>query len=329
MIEIVPKALENLENNPGLQGQWVDYGPPEIDGKIIIKNNGVVIAECITEVKKEIRSHHIPHLKALAKEYMPFMLIADRLYPNVKRHLQQANINWMDGAGNIYFRNENHFIWIEHHTTTPVKKEKNRAFTKTGLKVVFLFLHDEEWINKTYREIAVTADVALGNIKYILDGLKQKKFLIKETKKKYKLIRKQELLEQWITAFTDELKPRLHIQNFEFVEEATQQNWKNVALDEYTFWGGEPGADILTNNLKPIEYVLYTHKGKAALMVEYKLKPKPEGNVKVYKPYWNIKTDTGKAAPPLVVYTDLMATGEPRNMNIANDIYERYLAYTT
>lgn len=321
-------ALENLKKNPGLNGQWEPCAQPEVDGKITIKNNGTVIAECFAVVRKEIRNHHIPQLEAQADEYeAPLMLIAERLYPNVKRNLEKAHINWMDGAGNIYLKNEDHFIWIEHHTTTPAKEKTNRAFNKTGLKVVFLFLHDEAWLNKTYREIAETADVALGNIKYILDGLKQKNLLIKETKERYKLIHKKKLLDQWLTAFTDELKPRLHRQNYAFIEEVNGKHWKELALGKGTFWGGEPGGDLLTGNLKPAEYILYTQKDKPTLMKEFYLKPEPDGPVHVYKPYWNIKTETGKAAPPLVVYTDLMATGKPRNMNIAEDIYAQYLTH--
>lgn len=331
--KIVDRALENLEKTAEIHAEWKDTIKekltPEIDGKIklLIDNNH--IADCFAAVRKEVRKHHIPQLREWAQRYKPFMLIADRLYPNLKQRLRQANIDWLDGAGNIHFKHQNHFIWIDLHTTTPTKEKKNRAFTKTGLKVLFLFLHDEDWVNKTYREIAEAADVALGNIKYVLDGLKEKNFLIRETKERYKLTHKPELLNQWITAFTDELRPRLHVDNFEFLDETDQRDWKTLQLEEGTFWGGEPGADLLTENLKPAEYTLYTHKTKAALMTDYRLKPKQEGRVKVYKPYWTIKTEHKKTAPPLVIYTDLMTTGEPRNMNIADEIHERYLKHIT
>jgi len=330
--QVVARAIENLHKNAGIDGVWeedVNNFGNGIKGKVRLERNNKNIATCFAEVRKEIRKHHIPKLKALAEEYNPFILIVNRLYPNLKKDLQKANIDWLDGAGNIHLEHNNYLIWIDRHTTTPTKQKKNRAFTKTGLKVLFLFLHNEEWLHKTYREIAEAADVALGNIKYVLDGLKHKNFLIKATQKRYKLINKRELLDQWVTAFTDELKPRLHVNNFDFLEDTDRYNWKNIELEEGTFWGGEPGADLLTNNLRPAEYTLYTYKTKPALMTDYKLKPNPEGNVKVYKPYWTIKTEEEKVAPPLVIYTDLMTTGEPRNMNIAEEIHERFLTHIT
>jgi len=327
--KIIDKALENLEKNATIRGKWENYIPEnkEIDGKVELRFENKERTECFVEVKKEIRNHHIPKLQKLAKEYKPFLLIVDRLYPNLKNKLKEAHVNWLDRAGNIYFNDNQHFVWIDLHTTTPTKEKKNRAFTKTGLKVVFLFLHDEKWLDKTYREIAEKADVALGNIKHVLDGLKQQNFLVAKTKGKYKLINKKKLLDRWITAFTDELKPRLHIDNFEFLNEAEEREWKHLNLEKETFWGGEPGADLLTGNLRPANYTLYTRKTKAALMKEHKLKPNPDGNVEVYNPYWTVDTPNEKVAPPLVVYTDLMTTGDPRNANIAEEIYERFLTH--
>lgn len=54
------------------------------------------------------------------------------------------------------------------------------------MKVVFLFLHDEAWLNRTYRDIAEGADVALGNIKHVLDGLKEHEFVYAKNEKVYK-----------------------------------------------------------------------------------------------------------------------------------------------
>ena len=251
--KIIDKALENLEQNANIRGKWGNYvqDNEEIDGRVELQFENNNRTECFVEVKKEIRNHHIPKLQQLANQYNPFLLIVDRLYPNLKKKLKEARVNWLDRAGNIYFRDNQHFIWIDLHTTTPTKEKKNRAFTKTGLKVVFLFLHDEKWLDKTYREIAEKADVALGNIKHVLDGLKQQNFLVAKTKGKYKLINKKELLDQWITAFTDELKPRLHIDNFEFLNEQDQQNWKELNLEKPVgeLIAGEQG-NILKNLLR-------------------------------------------------------------------------------
>src|SRR5690625_4875002 len=95
--KIVSRALNNLEKNAALHGIWQEYANNSnkvIDGKIQLQREGQELTTCFVQVRKEIRKHHIPKLKTLAEEYRPFLLIVDRLYPNLKKELNKATINW-------------------------------------------------------------------------------------------------------------------------------------------------------------------------------------------------------------------------------------------
>lgn len=65
------------------------------------------------------------------------------------------------------------------------KGQSNRAFTKTGLKVLFYLLQNRENINLTQREIAKNTEVALGNIPLIVKGLQESGYLIPLNKREY------------------------------------------------------------------------------------------------------------------------------------------------
>lgn len=321
---ILEKALANLPPEIGYKTEWETYVPDNnfrVDAKVTFnpQKNKTIVRNA--EIKKEIRKHHIPPLKELQERVGPIMLVAERLYPNIKKLLNEAGIDWMDIAGNIHLEEGETLIWIDRHTTTPIQQKKNRAFTKTGLKVVFLFLHEETWLNKTYREIAEAADVALGNIKHVLDGLKEHEFVYAKNKNVLKLKNREKLLDQWITVFADELKPRIQKGRYNFINKEAEQNWKNLPLDEQDHWGGEPAADLLTNDLKPMGYILYTQKNRAELMKKFKLMPDENGKVEIREPYWTVENELPNIAPRLVVYTDLMVTGDPRNIKIAEEIY--------
>ncbi len=325
---ILEKALANLPTEIGYKTELEAYVPEHnyrVDARVTFNPNKKKAIVRNAEIKKEIRKHHIPHLKELQHKVGPLMLVAERLYPNIKRALNEAGIDWIDVAGNIHLEEGETLIWIDHYTTTPIQQKKNRAFTKTGLKVVFLFLHDEAWLNRTYRDIAEAADVALGNIKHVLDGLKEHEFVYAKNEDVLKLKNRDKLLDQWITAFADELKPRIQKGRYNFINKEVEQNWKNLPLGEQDQWGGEPAADLLKNDLKPVEYILYTKKNRAQLMKELKLIPDENGKVEIREPYWTIDDNLQKIAPRLVVYTDLMITGDPRNIKIAEEIYAKTL----
>jgi len=323
---ILEKALANLPPEIGHKTEWEIYAPEHnyrVDARVTFNPNKKKAIVRNAEIKKEIRKHHIPQLKELQDKVGPLMLVAERLYPNIKKLLNEAGIDWIDVAGNIHLEEGETLIWIDRHTTTPIQQKKNRAFTKTGLKVVFLFLYDETWLNKTYREIAEAADVALGNIKHVLDGLKEHEFIYAKNKDVLKLKNRDKLLDQWITAFADELKPRIQKGRYNFMNKEVEQNCKDLPLGEQDQWGGEPAADLLTNDLKPVEYILYTKKNRVELMKELKLIPDENGKIGIREPYWTVENELPNIAPRLVVYTDLMITGDPRNIKIAEEIYAK------
>jgi len=322
----IEHPLQLVKQHTGLDVEWVNNAREaerKVDGKLIFKTPANQHIGRFVEVRKEIRKHHVPQLGELAKEIGPLMLVAEKLYPGIKEMLIKAGVDWLDGAGNIYLKEGDTIIWIDHHTTTPDKQIKNRAFTKTGLKVLFLFLHDEAWLNQTYREIAEAAGVALGGIKYVLDGLKEHGFILTRNKEELKLKSREKLLDQWLTAFTDELKPKITQGRYRFVNKEDMNKWNELQLPGKTVWGGEPAADLITHNLKPREFILYTNENRAELMKELKLAPAREGMVEVRTPYWNIDPEHPNAAPILTIYTDLMLTGDPRNANIAKALYEK------
>lgn len=142
-------------------------------------------------------------------------------------------------------------------------------------------------------------------------------------KKEQKLKNREKLLDQWLTAFTDQLKPKIIQGRYRFVNHEDMHKWNELDLPGETVWGGEPAADLITHNLKPKEFILYTNKSRAELMKELKLIPDENGKVEIREPYWMIKNDLPNIAPRLVVFTDLMVTGDPRNIKIAEEIYAK------
>lgn len=280
--------------------------------------------EFFAAIKKEVRTHQLPKIYELAETNKPFLLIGGQIFPNIKENLKDKGINWIDGAGNMYIRANNHFLFVDRNETYHVKAERDRAFTKTGLKVVFLFLLNEDWLQKTYREIAEAADVALGTIGYVINGLKKRDYLVKKDENNYQLVRKDELIDEWIGAYEKELKPKLHKGNFTFIDKDEATNWKRVKLDNQTVWGSEAGADILTEMLRPQILTLHTTHDKGHIMKKFRLNPDPDGNVQVYEPFWNIK-EGKETAPPLAIYADLILTGDERNFNIAEKVYDEFI----
>lgn len=323
-------ALANLQRTAQIKGKWkpiaINGNDNGLDGQIEFTLEESLI-KMNAEVKNNLRTIHLPQIYKLAKTYAPLMVIADHIFPKIKEELRNHNIAYLEGNGNIWLKYGKGLLWIDANKTLPEDKEKiNRAFTKTGLKVLFDFLQDETLINAPYREIALRAEIALGNVNYILNGLKEKGFLLKMNKDEYKLNNKKELLNAWMTKYAEKLKPELEIGTFRFLKDEDFINWKKLPIKPgKTWWGGEPGGELFTNYLKPAVLTLYTLETKNELIKHYRLIPDPNGNVKVYRKFWKYDKVNDNTVPPLLIYTDLMNTGDHRCIETAQKIYNDLL----
>jgi hypothetical protein len=324
--DIVHIALENLLQNTGITAMWNENATDGLDGALYITIDDHTV-ELNVAVRNELRNHQLPALFEQAARNGNLMVVANHIFPKIKEALRQHDIAYLETNGNIWLKKNGILLWIDTQKPVQTKKSKgNRAFTKTGLKVVLHFLLHEQDINLPYRDIAAITEVGLGNINYIMTSLHEMGFLLKVGGKQYKLINQRQLLDKWMTAYAERLRPALNIGTFRFLKQDDFLNWKNLPLKENnTWWGGEPAGDILTNYLRPEILTLYTTETRNEIIKNYRLIPDENGKVKVFKKCWSTDEANSSTAPPLLVYTDLMNEGDRRCLEAAKKIYDEYL----
>lgn len=320
-LDIFNNAIHNLEKVIPMTWDWEpidDTRDIGIDGELnmTINNKNAIY---LVEIKRDVKNHQLQNILHYNNEFQNFLLVAEKLFPKVKEELRENNVNYLEGNGNVYINHNDVFLYIDTNKTIRTKKDKgNRAFTKTGLKVIFHFLLNPQLINDTQRDIAAITNVALGNIPLIINGLLDTNFILKLNKNEYIINDYEALLNKWITEFEQTLKPTLFKQRFRFQNE--NQDWRAIQLNqEKTVWGGEPAGDILTNHLRPEKFILYTKETIKDLMLNYRLMPDDEGNIWAYDLFWNGQFNKN-TAPKELVYAELMLGNDKRSKETANII---------
>lgn len=327
--QIIDAALLNLQEKTPFRGVFVpNLGRNlNVDGTLKLSGQGVNLPAFNIQVRATVRQHLTLQLIDMANSYKPFMIVAEKIFPAMKEELRKRNVNYMDGAGNVFISEGKTFLWMDGQRAPALKKTVNKAFTKTGLKVVFYFLHRRNGFDKTYREIAQATGVALGNINNVIHGLNEAGFLLPLNKKNFKLLRNKQLLDRWITGYGDVLRPTLLLGNYRFWIDDQLANWKNLHFPTDDFrWGGEPAADLLIHYLQPQTLTIYTET-KAQLVREWNMLPDDQGPVQIYRKFWHddIPDMTTNIAPVLLIYADLILSNDPRCIETANRIYQQYL----
>ncbi|GEP95863.1 type IV toxin-antitoxin system AbiEi family antitoxin [Chitinophaga cymbidii] len=324
---IAEKAITALEDLIDITMQWKASRHKALDGEITFRYNKKEY-HFFAEVKSELRNNQLPKILAQKATYHPLIVIAEYIYPNLKKELRKEGIAYLETNGNTYIKDKDIYFWLDGKKTNPPEEKPGRAFSKTGLRLIFHFLADESLVNMTYREIAKKTGVSFGNINVIMTALRKQGFLIEKDRKTFMLVNKKSLLDTWMMAYRDKLKPSLKIATFRFLKDDEYMQWKKLPLKTgETYWGGEPAADLLTGYLKPGEFTLYTLEKRSDLIKRYRLVPDETGNINVYQKFWE-GNEENTIAPPLLIYADLMNTGDRRCIETAQKIYNEYLQDT-
>jgi len=256
------------------------------------------------------------------------LMITEYATPPITDLLKELNIFFIDTTGNAYINEPGLYVFIKGNKPqlTLKTKTQKRLFKPSGLRVVFALLNHPEMIKQPYRDIAKTADVALGTIGWLIRDLKETGFCIEIGKRNRKLMNLENLFKRWVETYPEQLRPKLVRERF---ETANHNWWKEINIKDYgACWGGEVAAANLTDYLKPAKATIYTNEPIGELVLKNRLRKADHGNVEILTPFWNFKYELADRdiVPPILVYADLMATGDQRNIEAAEMIYEKYIA---
>lgn len=323
--QIIYKGIQILEEKTGLKGRFfASLKDKEIDGKLEIKSENKKNTFALI-VKKEIKSTHLVTLLQLKERLVDLVIIGEVIYPGIRERLRKLGLNYIDIAGNCHIKWQSWIVMTEgFKTETHPNVTKDRAFTKTALPLVFHFLNEESYINATYRQMAEDYNIALGNINNIINSLIDLGFLIRMGKKELKLIKKKQLLDEWIINYDQRLKPLLLIGHFRFLNQIGKE-WETIPLkNTETQWGGEPAANLLTGYLKPAFLTLYTQESQKQLIQKYRLVPDENGVLSIYRKFWNFNAPSD-TVPSILVYADLINSVDARNIDTAKRIFNESL----
>lgn len=278
----------------------------EIKGNITVTN--------INTIVNRLQKH-------IAIENKPVLLVVKYINPNMFEKLVGMGLNILDCAGNCHIRYMDGNIPVFHLTNKGEKnafaKEKTYpVFQDAGIKVIFYLLQDKNNVNKAYRVIQENTGVALGTVKNVIDELVKRSFILTTDKGRI-LKNRKALLHLWVENYNQVMKPKLLMGRMSFRTKEQRNKWGTMELPEGMFWSGEGAANIIDNYLEPGTFDIYTDVPTAYLMKMGLVKQDAYGEIKVYQKFWKWETEN-HLAPLILVYADLISSGNSRCLEAAN-----------
>ena len=280
------------------------------------------------EIKGLITKDTIGHVAGLMRRLgKPGILVTRHVTPPMAERMKELNLAFIDTAGNAYINAPPLFVYItgQKKKDIPEGGRTTRAFKPTGIKVVFALLCLPELVKAPYRDIARAADVALGTVGWVMNDLKKMNYLKDRGKYGRKLFNVDKLIDTWIHAYARELRPKLYTGRYDTTKEEwwERADWRKTG----TFLGGEPAAARLTDYLEPEVITIYGNEEINKFLLKNHLLKDPQGKVEIFRTFWNFDYPWNyvELAPPLLIYADLIATADDRNIETARIIYDQYI----
>ena len=332
---ILVQAVHSLANSTGLQAAIEAMEPKQRVGADAIVNlrDENKRWRFYVEVKPQLTSHTLgPAIAAVSqikKKYQSAALVSAYVNPSQADKLRQLGIEFFDAAGNASFQQKGLHIFITGRKPQAPKSlgRPARAFNPTGSRLVFALLCQPGLENKSYREMAKEAGISLGAVNWVMNDLKSLGHLADFGARGRRLVNRKELLKRWISAYPEQLRPKLILGRFQ--TEHPRDWWQKADLPSDAFWGGEVAAKLLTKYLRPETVTIYSESNLPKLQAQHRLRRDPSGDVELLRRFWKLDQWEEKdlqTAPPLLIYADLVSTADDRNLETAEIIYEQYIA---
>jgi hypothetical protein len=266
------------------------------------------------------------------------ILVTPYLTAALARHCRERlDLQFIDTAGNAYLRAPGLHVFVQgekrHEPAMRGADVPARGGTATALRAAFVLLCRPELLNAPYREIAAAAGIGLGTVGWAFFDLERRGYLTAaRQRRERRLLEPARLLEEWVTNFPIRLRPKLNPRRFRAADPGW---WEPATLPAGARWGGEVAAAKLTSHLKPATAIIYVEPATArdtlaTLVRDHRLRADPQGNVEILDTFWTLTAQPGAPpdlVPPVLVYADLMATLDPRNLEIARRIREQQLEH--
>ena len=331
-VELLSRAIEALRNTAGLSVITTFLGDTSQErghDALLRIGRDNARTEYAAIIKRYVTNDTLGALIAQLRHTRPRgILVTHHITPNQSDKLKKLNLPFFDTAGNAFLADETLFVFVSGRRPEHKKpKEKlNRAFQPSGLRTVFALLCNPGLELQGYREIAAAANVSHGTIGLVMNDLQREGYLIDMGTKGRRLTKKADLVKRWTERYPQQLRPNLLLARY---SSRKPDWWKDAYLGRFgALWGGEVAAAKLTKYLRPEVKTIYAATAIPEVQARYALTKDPNGDTEILKRFWAFENepDKNEMVPPLLVYADLIASGDDRNIETAEIIYDTQIS---
>jgi len=258
----------------------------------------------------------------------PWILLARHVSRPMGEYLREREVNYCDLAGNLHVRLGAGYVAVVEGRTA-AKPASPTGLTHNDYRVLFALLVNQDLLAAPVRELGSAAGVSKSTVARCLERLEARRMLVRGQTASV-ASQREELIDQFVHGYVATLRPRLLVGTFR-----TRRPEPNVLdkvlprhLRGLTWgWGGDAGAYRLVAHYRSPRTTVHLASAPADLPTRLEALPSPDGELDVLGIPGPLALDMrSKLAHPLLIYAELLSTGDPRSREQAHMLRTEHLS---
>ncbi len=266
--------------------------------------------------------------------HLPLLLLARYIPRPTGERLASAGVNFVDASGNIHLALGDHHHVLLLGRRQAVTEATGRRPSPALVQLAFVLLADGAAITWPVRTLAAAAGIGKTAAATGLQHLLRLGILGTARDQTYRMVNRQRLVDDFVSGYAQILRPHVVIGRFRGPE-TDPARWLDdmarAAKEADTGWAvsGGPAAYVLDRFYQGHEIPVLVGSFSRALQRALRLVPDRQGPVTVFRAFgnkwmWRL-VDTTPVANPWLVCAELLQQADPRALEAAQHIRERYL----
>ena len=329
--QLIVQALVSLQGSTGITGEQLPDGECS-DGRVLLHLAGTRL-EYRCEIKRTVdRMAQLDDIKVRSQPDQKTLLITTLMTSAMAGRCQELGIEFIDTAGNAFLKNGTGILI--HIAGRNIGKQAiarlDKAITPAALRMMFAFLAEPSMLNQAYREISMSVQVSTGAIGPALQTLEARGFIGTTASGRRIINSPGQMLSEWATGYASRLRPKLTKFKFSAPDAAAiREQWCPELRT--SAWGGEVAAEMINGHLKPSTFTIYMDMDDASNLTDcvkrFRLRADPQGPIEIVQAFWNPDyfAESFPTVPLHLIYADLLATNDSRNLEVARQIYQNVI----
>lgn len=260
-----------------------------------------------------------------------WMLLAPYVPGKIGQHLAAHKLSYADAVGNCHLQiAEGRELLAHVEGKKPPRNGGERSAGRSpSYQLIFAILARPTLLSEPVRQIATAAGIGKTAAADQLKRLTEQG-LLERKRSGTPVARRRELLDRWLSAYADVVRPGWQVGRYRTQAtepEALERQIENIWGEQVWAFGGGAAAWRMAEFYRGTDTVLHVNAVPVDILRQLRAIPAADGAFTILRTPGAVAYDGVRphVAHPLLVYSEMVTSLDPRMREAADEIRERFL----